>query len=85
MSDIGSSRGDGAHTKQVLRLLDSIKVLGDENAELLKKVQEADEVRMEAKTARDQMRQFREDYGNRVQKIKRAFRKSQQENSTMDR
>jgi len=86
-----SSKGDAVHTKQLMQLLDSIKVLGDENAALLREVQEADAARMEAKTARDQMRQFRQEYGQRFQKLKEAletFRKShsaQQDNPVTNR
>ena len=67
------------NTKQLMRLLDSIKTLSDENAALLREVEDAETARMEAKRAREQMRYFKTEYGQRFAKLREAlekFRKS---------
>ena len=69
---------DGGHptnTKQLMRLLDSIKTLGDENAALLRVVDDAEAARMEAKAAKDQMRRFKEEYSKRFHTLKSALEK----------
>jgi len=68
-----------ANTKQLMRLLDSLKTLGDENASLLKEVEEAKKARVEAKAARETMRQFKEEYGKRFGTLKIALDKFRSE------
>ena len=71
--------GQPANTKQLMRLLDSIKTLGDENAALLREVEDAEAARAEAKAIREQMRRFKAEYGKRFEALKSAlekFRKS---------
>lgn len=86
---LGSRAGDGnlgdlhgghpANTKQLMRLMDSLKTLGDENAVLLREVEEAEAARLEAKAAREEMKKFREEYTNRLSKLKAALKKYAQE------
>lgn len=71
--------GQPTNTKQLMRLMDSLKTLGDENAALLREVEEAEAARREAKTAREEMRRFREEYSNRLAKLKAALKKYSQE------
>lgn len=78
---VGSEQltGQPANTKQLMRLLDSIKTLGDENAALLREVEDAEAARAEAKATREQMRRFKAEYGKRFAALKSAlekFRKS---------
>jgi regulator of protease activity HflC (stomatin/prohibitin superfamily) len=71
--------GQPANTKQLMRLLDSIKTLGDENAALLREVEDAEAARAEAKATREQMGRFKAEYGKRFAALKSAlekFRKS---------
>mmetsp|Transcript_28115 Transcript_28115/g.37501 ORF Transcript_28115/g.37501 Transcript_28115/m.37501 type:complete len:620 (-) Transcript_28115:174-2033(-) len=63
------------NTKQLMRLLDSLKTLGDENASLLQEVEAAQAARKEAKAAREEMKQFKADYGKRFAKMKAALEK----------
>ena len=75
----GGDASQPANTKQLMRLMDSLKTLGDENAALLREVQDAEAARMEAKVAREQMKQFKGEYGQRFGTLKAAlekFRKS---------
>lgn len=73
---IASSRQqESTNTKQLMRLLDSIKTLGDENAALLREVEEAEAARMEAKAAREQMKRFKGEYGKRFNALKSALEK----------
>ena len=67
--------GPPTNTKQMMRLLDSIKTLGDENAALLRDVEEAEAARMEAKAAKEQMRRFRDEYCKRFAALKSALEK----------
>lgn len=74
---------DPNNTKQMMRLLDSIKTLSDENATLLREVEEAEAARLEAKASRDQMRRFKIEYGKRFSALKSAlenFRKTYSQN-----
>jgi hypothetical protein len=64
-----------ANTKQLMRLLDSLKTLGDENASLLREVEDAKKARMEAKAAKETMRQFKEEYNKRFAALKAALDK----------
>lgn len=70
-----SDGGQPTNTKQLMRLLDSIKALGDENAALLRVVDDAEAARMEAKATKDQMRRFKEEYSKRFHTLKTALEK----------
>jgi hypothetical protein len=67
-----------ANTKQLMRLLDSLKTLGDENASLLREVEEAKKARLEAKAARAEVNRFKEEYNRRFATLKAALQKSNQ-------
>ena len=71
--------GQPTDTKQLMRLMDSLKALGDENAALLREVEEAEAARMEAKAAREQMKRFKADYGKRFATLKKALEKFRKE------
>jgi hypothetical protein len=82
-----SGANQPANTKQLMRLMDSLKTLGDENAALLREVQDAEAARMEAKVAREQMKQFKGEYGQRFGTLKAAlekFRKSYPEHGDQE-
>jgi len=61
------------NTKQLMRLLDSLKTLGDENASLLKEVDDAKKARLEAKAARETMKTFQEEYNNKFNLLRAAL------------
>lgn len=65
----------GAPTKQLMRLMDSLKTLGDENASLLRQVEDAEAARGEAKAAKLEMHRFREVYSKRFEALKAALEK----------
>merc|ERR1712071_642428 len=67
-----------------MRLLDSLKTLGDENAALLKEVEGAQEARLEVKAVRTQMKSFKAEYGKRFTRLKAALDKVRKENGTGD-
>lgn len=71
--------GQPANNKQLMRLMDSLKTLGDENAALLREVEELDAARLEAKTARTEMKRFKAEYGKRFATLKAALEKFRQE------
>ena len=64
-----------ASTKQLMRLMDSMRTLGEENAILLREVEDAEAARLEAKTAREQMKRFKEEYSKRFVALKEALEK----------
>lgn len=75
--------GDGqssGNTKQIMRLMDSLKTLGDENAVLLREIEELEAARAEAKAARETMKKFQMEYGKRFSALKNALEKFRQEN-----
>lgn len=74
-----------ANTKQIMRLMDALKTLSEENANLMQEVEEAEAARMEAKATKEQMAKFKADYGKRFAHLKAAlqkFRESHPENGT---
>jgi hypothetical protein len=75
----GSTGGESATTKQLMRLMDSLKTLGDENTNLLREVEEAEAARTEAKATRDQMKRFKAEYGKRFAALKAALEKFRKE------
>jgi hypothetical protein len=75
----GVDMGQQANTKQLMRLMDSLKTLGDENAALLREVEEAEVARQEAKAAREQMKRFKTEYGKRFSMLKAALEKFRQD------
>jgi len=70
-----------ANTKQIMRLMDSLKTLGDENAVLLREVEELEVARSEAKAARESMKRFKTEYGKRFSSLKKALEKFRQDSS----
>ncbi|VEU44967.1 unnamed protein product [Pseudo-nitzschia multistriata] len=77
-----SSGQSTQNTKQIMRLMDSLKTLGDENAALLREVEELQAARAEAKAARETMKRFKSEYGQRFNSLKKALEKFRQENPT---
>eukprot|EP00536_Pseudo-nitzschia_multiseries_P003344 jgi/Psemu1/64098/estExt_Genemark1.C_510060 len=69
-----------SQTEQIMRLMDSMKTLGDENANLLREVEELQAARAEAKAARETMKRFKIEYGQRFTSLKKALEKFRQEN-----
>jgi len=69
-----------SNTEQIIRLMDSLKALGDENANLLREVEELQAARAEAKAARETMKRFKADYGKRFASLKKALEKFRHEN-----
>jgi hypothetical protein len=59
--------------------MDSLKTLGDENATLLREVEDAEAARVEAKAAREEMKRFKTEYGKRFSALKAALEKFRQE------
>jgi len=80
----GSHQQDNvASTKELMRLLDTVKALGDENVALMREVEEAQAARHEAMVAKEQMKRFKEEYSRRFTTLKAAldkFRKEYAEN-----
>ncbi|KAG7340600.1 hypothetical protein IV203_024143 [Nitzschia inconspicua] len=68
-----------ANTKQIMRLMDSLKTLGDENAALLREVEELEAARAESKAARESMKRFKSEYTKRFTSLKKALEKFRQE------
>lgn len=64
-------------TKQIMRLMDSLKTLGDENAALLRRVEDAERARIEAKMAQKAMENFKEEYNAKFQSLKQALKRFQ--------
>jgi len=80
-SDISNSQSSG-NTKQIMRLMDSLKTLGDENAVLLREIEELEAARSEAKAGRETMRRFKMEYNKRFSTLKNALEKFRQENQS---
>lgn len=70
-----ASSQSSANTKQLMRLMDALKTLGDENAALLREVEGAEAARAEAKAVKEQMRRFKDEYGKRFAALKEALEK----------
>ncbi len=70
-------RSHSENTKQIMRLMDSLKTLGDENAALLRRVEDAERARIEAKMAQKAMENFKEEYNAKFQSLKLALKRFQ--------
>eukprot|EP00934_Nitzschia_sp_Nitz4_P001462 Nitzschia sp. Nitz4//scaffold3_size479765//241155//243275//NITZ4_000102-RA/size479765-processed-gene-1.459-mRNA-1//1//CDS//3329550764//1462//frame0 len=79
MSQIPGDPHQQTNTKQLMRLMDSLKTLGDENAALLREVEDAEAARQEAKAARAEMKQFQEQYQKKFVSLNKALKKFMQE------
>jgi hypothetical protein len=81
MSSAGGRKGcagnetSGTNNKQLLRLMDALKTLGDENSALLREVEGAEKARLEAQAAQVQMKRFKDDYTKRFEALKDALEK----------
>ncbi|CAB9505798.1 expressed unknown protein [Seminavis robusta] len=76
----GGGADSPANTKQLMRLMDALKTLGDENANLLREVEEAEAARMEGKAAKEQMAKFKQEYSKRFEHLKAALKKFRENN-----
>lgn len=82
-----SGNQPAANTKQLMRLMDALKTLGDENANLLREVEAAEAARMEAKASKEQMSKFKAEYAKRFTALKAAlekFRRGHPENAAVE-
>lgn len=61
------------NAKQLMQLMDSLNRLGNENAQLMREVEEAKAARAEAEAAKQMMAQFKADYNQRFNKVKEAL------------
>ena len=75
----GASRqvtaASSTNSKQLMQLMDSLNRLGNENAQLMREVEDAKAARAEAKAAHDMMAKFKNEYGQRFNKVKEALTK----------
>lgn len=62
--------GAGASPKQVMQLMDTIRTVGNENAALLRRVEQAEADRQAAIAARAAMERFQQDYARRFAALK---------------
>jgi hypothetical protein len=58
-----------------MQLMDSLNRLGNENAQLMREVEEAKAARAEAVAAKNMMEQFKKEYNQRFLKVKEALEK----------
>ena len=78
----GGGYSTAVNTKQIMRLMDSLKVLGDENAALLRQVEDLEAARREVKAGREQIRRFKAEYEERFQKLREALEKYRKSENT---
>mmetsp|Transcript_9276 Transcript_9276/g.10592 ORF Transcript_9276/g.10592 Transcript_9276/m.10592 type:complete len:621 (-) Transcript_9276:206-2068(-) len=77
-----NGQSSSANTKQIMRLMDSLKTLGDENAVLLREVEELEVARSEANAARETMKRFKTEYGKRFSSLKKALEKFREDRNS---
>lgn len=77
---VSNHNGSSNNTKQLLRLMDSMKTLGEENAALLREVEDAEAARNEARAVKEQMRQFKEEYAQKFASLKKYLDKFRNSN-----
>ncbi len=70
-----SHHRESANTKQLMQLMDSLNRLGNENAQLMRELEEANAARAEAKAAKEMMEHFKAEYAQRFTKVKEALEK----------
>ena len=69
------TRQSSTNAKQLMQLMDSLNRLGNENAQLMREVEDAKAARAEAKSAKDMMAKFKNEYSQRFTKVKEALKK----------
>ncbi|KAL7450553.1 hypothetical protein ACHAWC_005027 [Mediolabrus comicus] len=73
---LGSNQANAStNAKQLMQLMDSLNRLGNENAQLMREVEEAKAARAETEAAKQMMAQFKTDYNQRFIKVKEALEK----------
>ena len=73
---LGSNQANAStNAKQLMQLMDSLNRLGNENAQLMREVEEAKAARAETEAAKQMMAQFKTDYNQRFNKVKEALEK----------
>lgn len=73
---LGSNQVNAStNAKQLMQLMDSLNRLGNENAQLMREVEEAKAARAETEAAKQMMAQFKTDYNQRFNKVKEALEK----------
>jgi len=68
-----ATEGGGADARQIMRLLDALQTLGNENTHLLAEVEGARAAREEAKKAESMMEQFKKEYSQRFASLRGAL------------
>lgn len=63
------------NAKQLMQLMDSLNRLGNENTQLMRMVEDAKGARAEAQAAREIMHKFKDEYGQRFEKVKEVLKK----------
>ena len=76
------SSSSTTNAKQLMQLMDSLNRLGNENAQLMRMVEDAKGARAEAHAAREMMTKFKDEYGQRFEKVNGALRKFSNNNLT---
>jgi hypothetical protein len=64
-NNYSNKNNNNNNAKQVIWLLDALRMLGDENASLLEQVEEAKMAQLEAKAAKEEMKWFQMEYQKR--------------------
>jgi hypothetical protein len=77
-----TSLSSTTNAKQLMRLMDSLNRLGNENAQLMRMVEDAKGARAEAQAAKEMMIRFKAEYGQRFEKVKEALRKFSNNNTS---
>lgn len=77
-----TSSSSATNAKQLMQLMDSLNRLGNENAQLMRMVEDAKGARAEALAAREMMAKFKDEYAQRFEKVKEALRKFSNNNPT---
>ena len=81
-STTSPSSSSATNAKQLMQLMDSLNRLGNENAQLMRMVEDAKGARAEALAAREMMAKFKDEYAQRFEKVKEALRKFSNNNPT---
>jgi len=77
-----SHHRESANTKQLMQLMDSLNRLGNENAQLMRELEEAKAARAEAKAAKEMIEKFKTEYAQRFTKVKEALEKYPKQHGT---
>lgn len=83
-SQILAPQQQAPNTKQLMRLMESLRTMGNENAALIRRAEQAEAARAEAAAARHEMRKFREEFDEKYVRLQNELNQFRRDHPTAE-